>query len=375
MIFAKTIRFNRHALTALPLAALLALAGCSSNDGTTTSSGGSGGSSGGAGGSTGGSGGSGGSGTGGAAGATGGAGGATGGAAGATGGSGGSTGGSAGAAGADAGTGLHGSFIITLKNEPEPAFTNFVGRIYNGPQPPSQLLTLDSKEGACELLVPKAPFCRPPCMGGVCIDENTCMPSPALVHVGTAAVTGLNVGPLMLMPDAQTKIYQVTPTLGPNACSEGGAMSINTDKFMLATKCVAPLKLAAGPMDKIPVKTGSPVRLVWDPPGQTGISRVYIHLDIAHHGGKKGEINCDVPDNGSFDIPTALTAKLISLGLAGFPTINVKRYSMATSTQEPNVKIQIDTDLEREVDTGVNSCNEDTDCTPPQKCQTDKTCK
>ena len=358
MIFATTNRFNRHTLAALPLAAMLALAaGCSSDNGS-TGSGGSGGSTGGAGGATGGSGGT----------------GATGG----TGGSGGSTGGSAGAggaAGSDAGTGLHGSFIITLKNEPEPAFTNFVGRVYNGPQPPSQLLTSDSKEGACELLVPKTPFCRPACTGGVCVDENTCMPNPALVSVGTAAVTGLNVGPIMVPGDPQTKIYQVTPTLGPNACAEGGTVTIVTDKFTLETKCVAPLKLQAGPMDKIPVKSGQPVKLVWDPPGQTGISRVYIHLDIAHHGGKKGEVNCDVPDTGSFDIPTMITAKLISLGLAGFPTINVKRYTSVMPSNEPNVKLEINTDLEREVDTGVNSCNEDTDCTPPQKCQADKTCK
>ncbi|MET0591772.1 MAG: hypothetical protein ABW133_03675, partial [Polyangiaceae bacterium] len=235
MILATTIRFNRHTLTALPLVAMLALAAGCSDDGSSTGSGGAGGSTGGAGG------------AGGASGGAGGAGGATGGAGGATGGAGGATGGSAGASGAgggDAGgTGLYGSFIITLKNEPEPAFTNFVGRIYNGPQPPSQLLTLDTKDGACELLIPKTPFCRPACTGGVCVDENTCMPNPALVGVGTAAVTGLNVGPLMVSGDPQTKIYQVSPTLGPNACAEGAALKIVTDKFTLETKCVAPLKL------------------------------------------------------------------------------------------------------------------------------------
>jgi hypothetical protein len=364
MIFATTLRRNRQTLSALSLLATLAIAaGCSSNDGT-TGTGGSGGATGGSGGATGGSGGT---------------GGATGGSGGATGGSGGATGGSGGAAGADggnadAGTGLHGSFVIKLKNEPPPAFTDFLGRVYSGPQPPSQVLVRDSTEGMCELLVPKAPFCRPECTGGVCVDENTCMPSPALVGVGTIAVKGLKGGDLMI-PQPDTKNYQVTPTLGPNACDEGGNIEIGAEKFTLQGKCVAPLALAAGPMDKIAVKTGMPVKLVWTPPAQTGISRIHIHLDIAHHGGKKGEINCDVPDTGSYDIPTALTAKLISLGLAGFPTIDVKRFHLAAASAEPNVKIEINSDLTREVDTGVKSCSDDTECTPPEKCQVDKTCK
>jgi hypothetical protein len=373
MIFATTLRRNRHTVSALSLLATIVIAtGCSSNDGT-TGSGGAGGATGGAGGATGGSGGATG-GSGGTGGATGGAGGATGGAGGATGGAGGSTGGTGGTAGADAGTGLHGSFVIKLVSEPEPAFTDFLGRVYGGPQPPSLVLVRDSVEGACELLVPKSPFCRPACTGGVCVDDNTCMPSPALVGIGTISVKGLKGGDLMI-PEPQTKNYQVIPTLAANACDEGGTIEIGSAKLSLAGKCVAQLKLAAGPMDKIAVKSGSPVKVVWDPPAQAGISRIYIHLDIAHHGGKKGEINCDVPDNGSFDIPTALTAKLISLGLAGFPTIDVTRYHASPSAAEPNVKIEINSSLTREVDTGVKSCSDDTECTPPEKCQADKTCK
>jgi hypothetical protein len=195
------------------------------------------------------------------------------------------------------------------------------------------------------------------------------------VGVGTATVTGLKGAPTYTIPQSDTKIYQITPTLAPNACDEGGNVTVATDNFTMTGKCVAPLTLAAGPMDKIPVRSGSPVKITWTPPAQPAISRVYIHLDIAHHGGKKGEVNCDVPDNGSYDMPAGIISKLISLGLAGFPTINVRRYFAATAASEPNVKIQIDTDLEREVDTGVTSCNDDSQCTPPAKCQADKTCK
>ncbi|HMI85200.1 MAG TPA: hypothetical protein VK550_13965, partial [Polyangiaceae bacterium] len=314
MIFATMIRFNRYVVASVPLLALLALsAGCGSDDGGT---------------STGASGGSGGA---GGVGATGGSGGA-----GASGGAGGA-GGTAGAGGSDAGsgTGIYGAFVATLFSEPPPAYTKLIGQIYNGPQPPQQVLKLDAEEAGCQLLVPKAPFCMGGCMGGVCVDENTCMPYPMLVGVGTARITGFTGGELMLT-EPSNKIYQPTPTLPADACSEGGAIEVQTDKFTLQGKCVTSLELTAKLMEKIPVRTGMPVKVLWTAPGQAGISRVEIHLDIAHHGGKKGEINCDVPDTGSFDIPATLVTKLVSLGLAGFPTIDVKRVSRATASNEPN---------------------------------------
>src|SRR5687768_3383267 len=134
MIHAMTTRFNRYVFTALPLFALLTLsAGCGSDNGG-TGVGGAGGS-----GATGGAGGSGGS--------------------GGAGGSGGTAGsaGTGGAGGSDAGggTGIHGLFTVTIYEEPPPAYTKLVGQIYNGPQPPSQLLKLDMQEGDCRLYVPK----------------------------------------------------------------------------------------------------------------------------------------------------------------------------------------------------------------------------
>jgi hypothetical protein len=350
MIFATTSRFNRYVFAVFPLFALAALStGCGSDNGTT----GSGGSA-----ATGGSGGS---------AATGGSGG--------TAGSGGS-GGTSGAGGGDAGggTGIYGAFVATLFSEPPPAYTKLIGQIYNGPQPPSQVLKLDSQEGGCQLLVPKASFCMGGCTGGVCIDENTCMPYPALVGVGTAHVTGFTGGELTLT-EPMNKTYQPTPTLPADACSEGGAIEVHTDKFNLQGKCVASLELTAKATDKIPVKTGMPVKVLWKAAGQADISRVEIHLDIAHHGGKKGEINCDVPDTGSFDIPATLTTKLVSLGLAGFPTIDVRRVSTAVAANEPYITLQIDSRISRDVDTGVVSCGDTMPCPAGQTCQPDLTCK
>jgi hypothetical protein len=348
MIFATTIRFNRHVFAVLPLFASLALsAGCGDETGGTPA---------------GGVGGAGGMATGGSAGSGG------------TGGSGGS--GGSGAAGSDAGsgTGIYGTFMISILEEPPPAYTKLLGQIYDGPQPPTPVLKLDTREGDCELLVPKNPFCMGGCAGGVCVDENTCQPLPATVNVGIARITGFKGGEITIMPTEPAKVYQPSPTLPPRACDEGGALEIRTDRFTLQGKCVAPLEVAAQTTDKIPVKAGTPVRILWTA-GQAGIARLEIHLDIAHHGGKKGEINCSVPDTGSFDIPLTLSDKLISLGLAGFPTVEMRRVYTSAAPNEPNIKVLVTSDVSRDVDTGVRSCNDNNDCPPGQTCDRDLTCK
>jgi hypothetical protein len=356
MTFANKTRFNRSVF-ALPLLALLALsAGCGDdNNGTSSGSSGGSGGAGGAGGTS----------------ATGGAGGSGG--SGASGG----TSGTGGAAGGDAGggSGIYGTFIISILDEPPPAYTKLLGQIYDGPQPPLQVLKLDSEEQGCQLMVPKNPFCAGGCTGGVCVDENNCQAYPGTVNAGTANISGFKGGDLVITPTDRGNVYQPNPTLPAHACDEGNEITVKTDKFTLKGKCVSSLELTAKMTDKIPVKTGMPVKLTWTPPGQANISRMEIHLDIAHHGGKKGEINCDVADTGSFDIPATLVSKLVSLGLAGFPTIEMRRVHTSPASNEPNVKILLTSDVARDVDTGVVSCNDSSQCPPGQTCDRDLTCK
>jgi hypothetical protein len=352
MIFAITSRFNRYVLAALPFFTLMA-AGCGSETGT--GAGGAGGA-----GATGGSGGT----------------GATGGATGGSGGTGGSAG-TSGSGGGDAGsgTGIYGAFTISILDEPPPAYTKLLGLIYDGPQIDTPVLKLDRREGDCELLVPKNSFCMGGCPLGVCVDENVCQPLPATVSVGIAHVSGFKGGEFPITPLDRSNSYQPSPTLPERACDEGGTIQIRTDKFTLQGTCVAPLEVAAKVTDKIPVKTGMPVRVQWTPPTQMGASRFTIKLDISHHGGLKGVIKCDVPDTGSFEVPLALSDKLISLGLAGFPTADLKRVFTAVAPNEPNVKILVTSDVTRDLDTGVISCMDSSNCPPGQMCDRDLTCK
>jgi hypothetical protein len=137
--------------------------------------------------------------------------------------------------------------------------------------------------------------------------------------------------------------------------------------------CIARLELTTA--SPIPVVAGKSLDIAWTPPTSGADSRVKIHLDIAHHGGKKGEINCDIADTGSFSVPEELVTQLVSLGLAGYPDITLERYSAAADASGPMIQLRIGSLVRREVDTGVLSCDEDSQCESGQTCNTaDRTC-
>ncbi len=55
---------------------------------------------------------------------------------------------------------LVGSFLVKLvpAKGTRAAYTSFLGKLLDAPEPPLVPLVLDSEEGACRLLVPKIPF-------------------------------------------------------------------------------------------------------------------------------------------------------------------------------------------------------------------------
>ncbi|MGC4095180.1 MAG: hypothetical protein QM756_46125 [Polyangiaceae bacterium] len=272
-----------------------------------------------------------------------------------------------------ASSGTQGTFTVQLTEAAadgsSPARTNVLGIIFDGPSPPTIQLKLDSKNGDCELLVPFSPFCNPACTNAaICTADNTCTPQPKALDVGTVKLTGLGAE-LTLTPIASN--YQ-SPTLPLPSCAEGSPVAVSADSFSMESKCISPLVLTTAV--PVPVASGKAIPLAWTPPGAGAASRIRVHLDIAHHGGKKGEINCDVADTGSFSIPEPLVTKLVSLGLAGFPTIGLERYTSGSAASNANIKLRVSSAIEREVDTGITSCNSDEECNG-KTCASDKTCK
>lgn len=289
-----------------------------------------------------------------------------------TGGSG-SGGGGSGAAGSGAAGGganvdpsVHGSVVLQLipPSDSGDGRVSLLGRFFDGATPESFPLELSDEMDDCKLLVPALPFCAEPCAPDVCTAKDTCTPYPKPQAIGTLTVTGLGE-PLELTPKSSMQIYQPASLAYP-PCAPGDVIKVAAAGLSLEASCITPLELT-GP-DPIPVMSGQSVKVAWVAETGGG-TRVRIGLDVSHHGGKKGEIDCEVEDTGSFEIPEPLVTKLISLGLAGFPTINVNRVSVGSSSAVPNVTFVVSSDVTRAVDTGVESCLDDSACEAPKTCQ------
>jgi len=260
-----------------------------------------------------------------------------------------------------------GSLVVSL-NPPvddAPGYSTLIGRFFAGSSPDPFPLKLDSKADGCELLVPLLPFCSEACSPDVCTADDVCSPYPEPLAVGPITVSGLGAE-LALMPATSMVVYQ-SPSLAYPPCAEGTKVEASSASFMLEAECLVPLELT-GP-DPLPVKTGEVVHVTWVAAPAGSQSRIRIGLDVSHHGGKKGQIDCDVPDSGSFDIPAPLVTKLLGLGLAGYPTINVNRVSVGVDADHADVSLVLSSAITRAVDTGVISCQDSADCPDDKTCQ------
>jgi hypothetical protein len=276
------------------------------------------------------------------------------------------------ASGDAARTPLFGSVDVDLIDD----HTAFSAAFFDGAPLPAMPLDGFRTSGDCQLLVPRASCAQGCAAGSVCVGSDLCAPQPNAVNVGTLHVEGLGTKPLELTPTSPTNLtYQAVPTLPPSACVEGDAVTARAATFSLAGKCVGALALTTAV--PVPVTSGHATHLAWTPPGHAGISRVAIVLEISHHGGYKGEIDCDVADTGAFDIPEPLVTALVALGRAGYPTVKVVRTSSATAPEAPGVRLEIVSRAEVAVDTGIISCGNDATpgCPAGTTCQLDYTCR
>ncbi|WP_437546341.1 hypothetical protein WME97_42025 [Sorangium sp. So ce367] len=308
-----------------------------------------------------------------------------------SGGSAGGSGGSGGSTGSGEPTGdptkLVGAFQVRSLPASEPGAagsTAVIGKIYDGPTPSQIVWEVKTEEGGCQLLTPRVPFCNEPCGGSaVCVEDDTCQPYPAAHSAGNVTVTGLNLesGEASLVMSPTANNYQ--PPAGVKLLyppvDEGDVLRFEASgdffsAFTVEAKGVSPLDLLN---ETIELEPDQPLQLEWTPPGQAGISKVYVKLDISHHGGTKGMIECNVEDTGSLDVPASLVKQLLDLGVAGFPTIIVTRKSVGSTTIPPGrVDLVVSSQIEQAVMiAGLTSCNDDSQCPEGQTCQSDLTCK
>lgn len=295
------------------------------------------------------------------------------------------TGSDAGRVDGDAGTTgdpniLVGSFRIklTAPNGATPGFTSVFGKVYDGPTPAQLVWEETAAAGDCKLLEPRVPFCAVPCAGGsVCIEDDRCAAYPSAKSAGTLTVRGLRpVDPLAINPIANN--YQSTAALPYPAFDEGAAITAEAsgdavEAFVLEARGIAPFVFTSTAPALV---REEPFELSWVAAGVAEVSSIHVKIDLSHHGGTKGMIECDTADTGALSIPASLTTALLDLGVAGFPSVIVTRTAQGSAViAEGRINLIISSDIEAAIEIpGLMSCLSDEECTNGQACQADLTC-
>lgn len=263
------------------------------------------------------------------------------------------------------------------------AFTSVVGRVYDGAQLETPIWEKTDERAGCVLSEPRVPFCESGCPKAVCVGDDECAENPTPQDVGTVTIQGLrtadDANEITLTSVSAAAGYQQADTLPFPAFDEGDEIRLHAsggeyEPFEIVSTGIKPLELLTE--DEIPMERGQSMSLAWTPPGQADIARIQIKVDISHHGGAKGKIECDVPDTGSFEIPADLITQLIDLGYSGFPKVTVTRIATGSAFITPGrVDLDVQSSSERILKIpGLTSCWEDADCPDGQTCQQDAQC-
>ena len=256
-----------------------------------------------------------------------------------------------------------------------------VGAVYDNAQPVGVIWDVSATSGECQLLVPRYPFCSTPCgVGAVCVADDTCQPNATIQQVGTVTVTGLNLvgGGAEFTIDPVNGAYQSVAALAYPPFTTGtpvriaAAGSSFNGPFALDGVGVEPLELTLANPD---LARDTALDLTWVAPAGSTAS-IEVKLDISHHGGTRGKIACKAADDGTLTLAGPLITGLLDLGASGFPTIIVDRRAItSTVIGAGRVDLEMQSEVQLPVTVpGIESCNEDMDCTPPETCQSDLTC-
>lgn len=277
-----------------------------------------------------------------------------------------------------------GGFVIDLVAavveggvEKAPAYTAVMGKIFDGATPAPVTWTVVAEGGGCRLLTPTVPFCNPGCGGGAaCVEGGTCIRYPNPVSLGPVHVEGLDGGALDLAEVAGN--YQPTARIPYPPLPEGAKVEITAPggalgPLHLESVGIAPLELTS----RVQPVPGQPLALTWKPPARSDIGRIEITMDLSHHGGSKGKLECDVADTGALDIPAGQITALMEFGIAGYPTVVVSRVaSGGATTRLGRATLRVVASVERAVEIeGLRSCTSNEQCPAGMTCQVDLKCK
>ena len=283
----------------------------------------------------------------------------------------------------------YGSFQVSLVQPvlgASQGYTSVVGKLYNGPTPSPLNWKEEAKSGSCTLLKPSAPFCETPCGStATCVAANKCQAFPKSIGVGRVTVEGIKsrAGDMTFTMDPLNNGYQpaagVILALPP--FSEGDAVKFTAAgdtaaaAFSITAKGISSLHLLN---DTLTLADGKAVSLKWTAPADPSLSTISVMVDISHHGGTKGKIECEGPDNGTMEIAAGLVDELKALGVSGFPKLEMARRAVGTSASvEAKVILESQVTMPLNIP-GLISCtpgSEDEKCPDGLTCQPDLQCK
>lgn len=280
---------------------------------------------------------------------------------------------------------LVGAFQVTMKKPADgDGITSVAGRIYDGPSPANIVWEPGTAIDGCQLFEPRVPFCTPSCGGSaVCVEDDTCQDYPEAHEAGIVTAVGIlteaGASSFEMSPIAENYQAPAGTALAYPPFDEGDVVTLSAAggyfaAFELEARGIAPLTLSTD--EAIPIDGEMGAVLAWSAPADASSTTVHLALDISHHGGSKGKIECEVPDTGAFTIAPALVDELLGLGISGFPTIVVRRENVGSTTIESGrVDLVISSSVERAISIeGLTSCTEDEDCPDEQTCQADLKC-
>ncbi len=278
-----------------------------------------------------------------------------------------------------------GTFLVSIiaPDGTTTGYTSVLGRMYDGPTPSAVVWEELAASGDCRLLVPRVPFCEQSCgSAAACVEDDSCQPYPTAISVGTVTVTGLRTtaGASTFSMEPVLNSYQpaggIVVAYPPS--SEGDTVTFAASgnppvpAFSIAARGISPLEVLN---DTIVLADGQPIDLQWTPPALPDITTISVVIDVSHHGGTKGKVECDCEDDGSLEVPATLLDQLKALGVSGFPKLEITRRAVGTDTTV-HANLVIESKVTRYLEIpGLVSCNGDEDCPNGQTCQPDFRCQ
>jgi hypothetical protein len=261
-----------------------------------------------------------------------------------------------------------GGFDIILGD----GFTSVQGQVHDAITPSRVVDTLGTS-GACTWVKAPTLVCNPACpVNQTCGAGDVCVASPVALDVGTVTVAGM-LAEVSMPPRPPVYYYNFTGTLPHPGFTAGAGMRLDAPGMSLLGWGIEPLSVASTTID---VQSGAALPVTWSAPTLTGPAKVELSLNVNGHGLVGSHVDCVVDDTGSFTIPEPMVTSLLGDGLSGFPTLSVRRTTTDSAiTGAGCVELDVESAVTLDVIIpGLESCDGDEDCTPPDTCQVDLTC-